>query len=39
LRSAACAIAFKAEVVEQIDVSSSNLKNKLQDLLKLRDDY
>ena len=39
LRSAACAIAFEAEVVEEVTVSSSVLKNKLQDLLKLRDDY
>lgn len=39
LRSAACAIAFEAEVVEEVAVSSSVIKNKLQDLLKLRDDY
>lgn len=39
LRSAACAIAFEAEVVEEVAVSSSVLNNKLQDLLKLRDDY
>jgi hypothetical protein len=39
LRSAACTIAFEAEVVEEVAVSSSVLKNKLQNLLKLRDDY
>lgn len=39
LRSAACAIAFEAEVVEEVTVSSSVIKNKLQNLLKLRDDY
>jgi hypothetical protein len=39
LRSAACAIAFEAEVVEEVTISSSVLKNKLQDLLKLCDDY
>ena len=39
LRSAASAIAFEAEVVEEVTVSSNLLKNKLQDLLKLRDDY
>jgi hypothetical protein len=39
LRSAASAIAFEAEVIEEVAVSSSILKNKLHDLLKLRDDY
>lgn len=39
LRSAACAIAFEAEVVEEVTVSSSVLKNKLRDLLKMRNDY
>lgn len=39
LRSAACAIAFEAELVEEVAIPSSFLKNKLQDLLKLRDDY
>ncbi len=39
LRSAACAIAFETEVVEEVKIPSSVIKNKLQDLLKLRDDY
>jgi hypothetical protein len=39
LRSAACTIAFEAEVVKEVTVSSSAIKNKLQNLLKLRDDY
>lgn len=39
LRSAACTIAFETEVVEEVAVSSSVLKNKLQNLLKLRNDY
>lgn len=37
LRSAACAIAFEVQVVEQVEISSSLIKSKLQDLLKMRD--
>lgn len=39
LRNAACAIAFEVEVIEEVTVPSSVLKNKLQNLLKLHDDY
>jgi hypothetical protein len=39
LRSAACAIAFEVEIVAEVSVSSNVLQSKLQDFLKLRDDY